>query len=332
MIDVAARAGVSPITVSRAMRIPDRVSEETRKRVFQAVDDLGYVLDQTAGTLSSNRSGFVAALLPSLNNSNFSETARGLTEAIEEGGLQLLLGYTDYVSEKEENLVETMLRRRPEGIVLTGGGHTERARRQLLNAAIPVVETWDLPALPLGHVVGFSNASAAYAMVRRLVERGYREIGFIGGEADVDSRGTDRRLGYEQAVTDTGLPQGRIITCGRPSISMEQSGYAVVELLKRFPSLDAVVCVSDLSAFGAIMECHRRGWKVPEQIAVAGFGDFEIAARSYPRITTVFIDCHMIGYVAGQIVLRSLHAHYASEPYGLETVSIPFSLIEREST
>ena len=332
MIDVAARAGVSPITVSRAMRTPERVSEETRERIFQAIDDLGYVLDQTAGTLSSNRSGFVAALLPSLNNSNFSETARGLTEAIEEGGLQLLLGYTDYAAEKEESLIETMLRRRPEGIVLTGGLHTERARRQLRNAAIPVVETWDLPSSPLGHVVGFSNASAAYAMVRRLVERGYREIGFIGGEGDTDSRGADRRLGYEKAVADLGLPTGRMVTSGQPSISMEQSSDAVVRLLERFPSLDAVVCVSDLSAFSVIMECHRRGWKVPGRIAVAGFGDFEIAARSYPRITTVSIDCRMIGYVAGQIVLRSLHAHYAGEAFAFETVSIPFSLVEREST
>ena len=332
MTDVAALADVSPITVSRAFKTPERVSKEARLRIFQAVETLGYVLDQTAGTLSSNRSGFVAALLPSLNNSNFSETARGLTEAIEAGGLQLLLGYTDYAADKEDTLVETMLRRRPEGIVVTGGQHTERVRRRLLNAAIPVVETWDVPVDPLGHVVGFSNAGAAYAMVRRLVERGYRDIGFIGGSSLADTRGADRRLGYQRAIADMGLPEGRTISFGQPLISMEQGGEAIVRLLEHYPSIDAVVCVSDLSAFGAIMECHRRGWSVPGRIAVAGFGDFEVSRYCHPRITTVAVDCYEIGRTAGEIVLRSIIAHRGGEMPPPETVEIPFSVIEREST
>ena len=89
------------------------------------------MLDQSAGSLSSKRTGFVAALIPSINNSNFADTARGLTDALHGSGLQLLLGYTDYSIEKEEELVEAMLRRRPEAIVVTGGKHTARARKLL---------------------------------------------------------------------------------------------------------------------------------------------------------------------------------------------------------
>ena len=137
MADVAELAGVSTMTVSRALRKGGSISEKTRRKIMKAVDELGYVLDQTAGTFSSKRSGFIAALVPSINNSNFADTARGVTEAIENTGLQLLLGYTDYQIEKEEWLVESMLMRRPEGVIVTGGRHADRTRRLLESAGVP---------------------------------------------------------------------------------------------------------------------------------------------------------------------------------------------------
>ncbi|TIN15557.1 MAG: LacI family DNA-binding transcriptional regulator, partial [Mesorhizobium sp.] len=175
------RAGVSTMTVSRALREGSRVSKATREKIMAAVNDLGYVLDQSAGTLSSRKTGFVAAMVPSLNNSNFADTARGITDELESTGLQLLLGYTDYTVEKEEKLIEAMLRRRPEGIIVTGGAHTERARRLLNNAGIPVVETWELPSKPIDQVVGFSNEEAMRLLVKTLARKGYRKFGYIGG-------------------------------------------------------------------------------------------------------------------------------------------------------
>lgn len=332
MAEVAARAGVSTMTVSRALRQDSSVSQETRQRILAAVDDLGYVLDLSAGALSSRRTGFVAALIPSINNFNFAETARGITDAVEERGLQVLLGYTDYDIGKEERLVRAMLTRRPEGIVVTGGSHTPPARRLLEEAGIPVVETWDLPAEPIDHVVGFSNARAARALVHHLHARGYRSIAFIGGITSRDTRGADRRLGYQQAVEELGLPTGRIVSFGNPPISMEQGGQAVVQLLEQWPDTDAALCVSDLSAFGAIMECHRRGWAVPGRIAVAGFGDFEVSRCSWPRITTVAIDCHAIGRDAGEVLLRAMGDAREGRAATRETRVIPFHVLEREST
>jgi len=110
MVDVALRAGVSTMTVSRALKEGGRVSKATREKIMVAVNDLGYVLDQSAGSLSSRKTGFVAAMVPSLNNSNFADTARGITDELESTGLQLLLGYTDYTVEKEEKLIEALLR------------------------------------------------------------------------------------------------------------------------------------------------------------------------------------------------------------------------------
>lgn len=332
MADVAERAGVSTMTVSRALKKGSPISAETRRRIMQAVDDLGYVLDQTAGTLSSKRSGFIATLIPSVNNSNFSDTVRGITEAIEGSGLQLLLGHTDYLVEKEETLLESMLTRRPEGIILTGGSHTPRSRRLLETVGIPVIEAWDLPRQPVEHVVGFSNAAAIRALVHDLFARGYRNIGFIGGTSNRDTRGADRRVGYSQAIAELGLSKSRIISFGSPPISMEQGGEAIVQLIEQWPEVDAAICVSDLSAFGALMECHRRGWAVPGRIALAGFGDFEVSRCTHPRLTTMAVDALAIGRTAGDLLLRAIEARREGHVLPPETMIMPFRVIQREST
>lgn len=332
MMDVARRAGVSAMTVSRALRGGASIADETREKIRKAVDELGYVLDLSAGSLSSKRTGFVAALVPSLNNSNFADTARGLTDALQGSGLQLLLGYTDYSTEKEEELIESMLRRRPEAIVLTGGRHTERGRKLLENAGIPVIETWDLPARPVRHVVGFSNADAAEALVRYLHGKGYSKIGFIGGTSNRDTRGADRRLGYERAMAALGLNDTRIISFGTPPISMKQGGEALARLVDQWPDVEAAICVSDLSAFGALTECQRRNWRVPERIAIAGFGDFEISSCSHPTITTVGVNCYDIGRRVGDLLMRAIDGERAGRPIPAETIITDYAVIARDST
>lgn len=334
MADVAAHVGVSKMTVSRALkRSPGDGTTSTalRERILQACDTMGYVIDQTARTFSSKRSGFVAAIIPSLNNSNFSETAQGLTAAVEGSGLQLLLGYSDYRIENEERLIRTMLMRRPEGVILTGGVHTPHTRSALRAAGIPVVETWDLPEDPIEHTVGFSNARATAAMVHHLHAKGYRNIAFIGGTSNRDTRGADRRRGYSEAIKELGA-QGRVISFGQPPISMAQGAQAVTQLIRQWPEVDAVVCVSDLCAFGALSECMRQGWSVPGRIAIAGFGDFEVSRNCYPRLTTVAIDCAEIGRIAGELLLRAIDASRHDRELPPETMMIPFRVEQRESS
>jgi LacI family transcriptional regulator, gluconate utilization system Gnt-I transcriptional repressor len=331
MLDVARRAGVSTMSVSRALRDGGRIAPETRDRIMQAVNELGYVLDQSAGSLSSKRTGFVVALVPSLNNSNFADTARGLTDALQGSGLQLLLGYTDYSIEKEEQLIESMLRRRPEAIVVTGGKHTDRGRKLLENAAIPVIETWDRPPRPVRHVVGFSNADAAESLVRYLFNKGYRRIGFIGGTSNRDTRGADRRIGYERAMAALGLTDTRIISFGTPPISMKQGGEALARLVEQWPDVEAAICVSDLSAFGALTECQRRRWAVPDRVAIAGFGDFEISSCAFPAITTVGVNCHEIGRRSGELLLRAIEGERSGRPIPAETIITEYAVIARDS-
>ena len=332
MSDVARRAGVSTMTVSRALKDGASIAEDTRERIKQAVEDLGYVLDQSARSLSSKRTGFVAVLIPSINNSNFADTTRGLTDALKGTGLQILLGYSDYSVEKEEELIESMLRRRPEAIVVTGGRHTPKGRKLLKNAGVPVIETWDLPPDPVNHVVGFSNAEASAALVHFLHGKGYTKIAFIGGTTNRDTRGADRRLGYERAMHELGLTDARVISFGTPPISMKQGGDALSRLIDQWPEVEAAICVSDLSAFGALVECQRRKWAVPKRIAIAGFGDFEISSCSHPAITTVGVNCYDIGRKTGELLLRAIEGERQSKPIAAETIITDYEVIPRAST
>lgn len=303
MADVARLAGVSPMTVSRAYKSDGSVSAATRDAILRAADDLGYVFDSTASSLRSQRTDFIAVTIPSINNANFADTVRGLSDGLKARGLQILLGYTDYDMAEEERLIEQLLRRRPEAIVVTGGRHTARARRLLQNAAIPVIETWDLPEDPIGHVVGFSNADTVHGMVDHFVARGRTRIAFIGGDTTRDTRGADRRAGFLAAMRAHGLDASRLIAAGPPPISMREGAEAMGRLLETLPDTEAVICVSDLSAFGALTECQRRGVAVPGRLWIAGFGDYEIAGIAVPALTTINPFPHEIGARTADLIL-----------------------------
>lgn len=336
MADVAARLGVSKMTVSRALsRTSSRnrsTSEALRQSILGACHEMGYVVDQTARNFSSKRSGFVAALIPALNNSNFSDTAHGLTAAVEASGLQVLLGYTDYDVQTEERLLRAMLSRRPEAVVVTGGSHSDAARKLLKAAGVPVVETWDLSTDPIGHMVGFSNTEAVAELVRQLHAKGYRRIAFLGGVPQSDARGADRRRGFEQAMRELGLDARRTLSVGQAPVSMAHGAQGVVQLMQRWPDTDAVVCVSDHAAFGALAECQRRGWAVPGRLAIAGFGGFEVGAACHPQLSTVAVDCTAIGRASGELLLRAIAAAHAGQPLAPETVLIPYRIELRGST
>ena len=306
MADVARLAGVSPMTVSRAFKRDASVGAARREAILQVAEALGYLFDSTASNLKSQKSDFVAVTVPSINNANFADTVRGLTEGLKPRGLQILLGATDYDAAEEERLVEQFLRRRPAAIVVTGGKHSNRTRKLLGNSGLPVIETWDLPDQPIGHVVGFSNAVAVRTMVDHFVAKGLTRIAFIGGDVGQDTRGADRRLGFIASMEAHGLAANRLIAAGQPPISMREGAAAMARLLASMPDTQAVICVSDLSAFGALTECQRRGVAIPGQISLAGFGDYEIGSVSFPSLSTIDPFPRRIGALAAALVLDIL--------------------------
>ena len=330
MQDIAEAAGVSKMTVSRALRNDAYVSAHTRAKVQAVIDKLGYVPDQTASGFSTRRSGFVAILIPSIEHSIFANTVRGITDVLGDNGLQALLGDTDYRIDREEQLIESLLKRRPEGIIITGGKHSQRACTLLKGSGIPVVEMWDTPKSPIADSVGFSHYDAGQLMAPHLHSQGYRKLAFIGGSAGGDTRGTERREGFLAAVEQLDLQPAKVVTFGNPPITVEQGGLAIMQLLKETEEIDAVFCVSDLSAVGAIMQCHRQQLSVPQDIAIAGFGDFEIARACYPSISTITCNWHELGRITAQQLVRRLDA--GDRTQSTTTTLVEFSVVQREST
>ncbi|MBA4491780.1 LacI family DNA-binding transcriptional regulator [Paracoccus sp. S1E-3] len=330
MKEVAAAAGVSVMTVSRAFRSDASISDATREHIRKTADDLGYVFDSVASNLRSQRSGFVAVTIPSINNANFADTVAALTSRLDAAGLQVLLGRTNYDMAEEERLIGQLLRRQPEALVVTGGHHTERARRMMQKAGVPVVETWDLPKAPLGHVVGFSNTDVMRFMVAHLTARGYRRIAFIGGDSAYDTRGADRRRGFVAAMEERGLDPSRLITVGRPPVSMREGAAAMAILLDTLPDTEAVVAVADPAAFGALTECARRGVRVPDDIAIAGFGNFEISGVAVPALTSIDPFPARIGEQAGQLIADLLRGDATKN--GPTLIEVEPQLVARAST
>lgn len=334
MSDVAKAAGVSAMTVSRALKHDGRIAPATRRRILKVVAELGYVPDRLASSFSSQRSGFVGVLVPSLNNPHFAETAAGLQEVLDPAGLQLLIGHTNYRRERAEQLIETFLERRPEAMIVTYDDHSPRARQRLSEAGIPVIEIWETPRTPIGHVVGFSNRAAARAMTEHLIAIGRRRIGYIGERDDKGTRGAQRRLGFLDALRAAGLDAKRRVSWCAPPITMSLGREAMLALLQEWPDTDAVMCVSDPAAFGALTACALHGRSVPGDIAIAGFGDFEISRCALPAIATVAVDGHQIGVRTGRLVLELLHRKSNQKtawPSESQLIEVETSLAIRES-
>ena len=326
MRDVSRLAGVSTMTVSRVLAGPAVVAKETRERVMRAVEQLGYVPDLVAGSLSSRRTNFVGLILPTLTNSNFADTAQGLAEALGEG-YQLLIGYTLYRAREEERLVRSLLGRRPQAIVIAGTLHTATTRRMLLNAGIPVVEIWDHPDQPLDLAVGFSNFEAGRAAARHLLALGHRRLAALGSQAEgdvLDARGEARLQGFEAALAEAGQP-GTVLRYGAAPVSYGHGAEAMGHLLAQVPDVEAVFAVSDSSAFGALMECRRRGIDVPGRLSVIGFGDFHLGRECEPAISTVRVDAQGIGTRTGELLLELFEGAERTGPaafdLGIEVVA-----------
>lgn len=306
MRDVAKVAGVSPMTVSRALKSDSSVNEKTRALVRETAAQLGYVYDSTAQTFRSQRSGFIALTLPSINNANFAATHKAMTSTLADTDLQLLLGITNYDVQQEERMVKQLLARRPDAVILTGGTHTQETRRLLETVSVPIFEMWDVPTAPIGHVVGFSNHDAMERIVAHLADTGCHRLGFLGAKADSDFRGHDRRLGTMAAAQKFGLDPVVQFDTGPAPATMTNGFNVVGQKIDAVKQLDALICVSDPVAFGAMMALRTHGLDAPNDIAVTGFGNFEVARICQPSITTLDVGAAHIGATVADLARQIL--------------------------
>lgn len=326
LLDVAAAAGVSTMTVARVLRDPQKVAARTRERVQRILTDTGYTPDLVARGLASNRSGLIAAVIPLLTNSLIAEIMQGLTDALGPAGYHLLLGASGFSAVEEQVLVRAFLSRRIDGIYLTGVIHTDETVRMLKRAGIPVVEGGNLTANPIDMVVGYSNIEAARTVTRYLIGQGYGEIGYIGAFPQDNDRARDRRRGYEMAMAAARRkrdPRLRIET----SLDIDAGAAAMAALLDGYPDLRAVFCSADAIAVGAMCECQRRRVPVPARMAIAGFDDIPIAAQVVPALTTLRVPRYAIGQRAGAMICDRLAGRAVKQ----RIVDTGFQLVARDS-
>ncbi len=322
--DLARLAGVSPITASRALHRPELVAEATRARVAQAVEQSGYVPNSLAGGLTSRQTRLVAAIVPSVGHSLFSDMLDALITSLAAERYETTLGVSSYDPEHEETWLAAMLSRRPDGVVLTGTEHTARTRRLLLNADIPVVELWDYTPHPLDVAIGFSQEDAGRAAFRHLAACGYRRPAVLRAD---DSRASRRAQGFLRAAAEAGAPEPVQIVFPERSPQAGRGREALGALRAKAPDADAVFCSSDALAQGVLAHAHALGLQVPQQFGVLGFGDQALAVDAHPALSTVRVDGAHIGRRGAEALIARMRGSAA--PPALD---VGFELIVRAST
>ena len=322
--DVAKLAGVAPITASRALNTPNQVSAEVLKKVGDAVARTGYVPNLLAGGLASTRSRLVAAVVPTISGPVFLETVQALTEALAERGYQMMLGQAGYAGTREDALLEAIIGRRPDGIVLTGILHSPEGRRRLLASGIPVVETWDLTPTPIDMLVGFSHVAVGQAVAKFLYQKGRRKFAVVAGD---DERAKRRLDAFQAAAQELGLPEVRLIVVPAPTTLRSGRG-ALAQLVRDRDYVDAIFCSSDLLALGVMTEAHALGIQVPAQLAIVGFGDLDFASDLHPALTTVHINGAAIGRQAAQFIVERAEGRSVE----VRVIDIGFAIVDRQST
>jgi LacI family gluconate utilization system Gnt-I transcriptional repressor len=321
--DVAAAAGVAPMTVSRVLNTPERVAAETATRVREAILRLGYVPNMIAGGLSSRRSRMIAAVVPTIAHPMFSEMVFSFTDAMREAGYQVMLTVSGYANDSEPELIRALLGRRPDALLLTGVERPPEVRRMLADSAIPVVEIWDMADQPTDMLVGFDHAEVGAAVARMFAAKGHDRYAAVGAG---DARAQARMDGFRRQVQRDGFDLLPMPALPAPSTIMAGRD-AVRRLLPLLDRRTAICCSSDLLAFGAVTEARMQGIAVPERLAVCGFGNFELGAASEPPISTVNVEGGTMGRTAAGFLLDRLGGRD-----GPRKTHVPFHIVERATT
>ncbi len=323
--DVAAAAGVAPMTVSRVINTPDRVSPDTTARVRAAIDRLGYVPNLIAGGLSSRKSRMVAAIVPTIAHPMFASLVQSFSDSMRHAGYQVMLSICGYDEPDDESLFRALLGRRPDAILVTGSAYSPGAWQMLIEARIPVVEIWDVSSRPIDMMIGFDHAEVGAKVASFFLAKGHRRFAVLTAG---DSRATARARGLTETVGKAGasvvfeqsMPAPGTIAAGREGLRA---------LLPHLHERCAVFCSSDLMAFGVATEARIKGVPIPEHLAICGFGNLELSAMNEPPITTVSLEGAGTGRSAASLLLRRLSGE---GPREADRMQVPFRIIERATT
>jgi LacI family gluconate utilization system Gnt-I transcriptional repressor len=324
--EVAARAGVSRITASRALRGERSVAADLSARVTQAALELGYVPDPAARALASARSNTVAVLVPLLSNNLFVDLLEAVHNSLHPAGYQMLIGVTHYRPLEEESLLRSYLAQRPAGLLVTGFDRTEAAKALIAASGVPCVHLMETSNDPSSFCVGFSQADAGEAMTQHLLSRGRKKIAFAA--AQLDPRVLQRLAGYRRAMAQAGLSAPNLEWLSPEPSSLSLGGLLMEQHLTAQPDVDAIFFCNDDLAQGGLLAALRLGIAVPEKVAIAGFNDLSGSDQMWPPLTTIRTPRVEIGKKAASMLLQLMK----SETLASNSLDLGWTLIQRQST
>jgi LacI family transcriptional regulator len=327
--DVARRAGVSAMTVSRVINDSARVHPETRRRVEDSIAELGYVPSRLARGLIRRKTGTLALIVPDVANPFFTLIVRAAEDVARRAGYRMILCDTRADLAIEREVIEEMIAHRVEGIAIApvsdrSRPHLDRLRRfgidfVLVDRTVDGVEQ---------DVVYGDNAGGARRLVQHLLDLGHRRIGFIVESDDV-STARERHRGYREALKDAGIDVDPTLIVRTASADPEEGLRAMGRLLELDHPPTAVFGVNNLVALGAIEAVRARGLEVPDDVALVCFDDIEHASRLYPFLTVMAQPAETLGRIGTQLLLDRIEGRAAD---GARVVVLPAQFLVRLSS
>lgn len=326
LADVARLAGVSPITVSRALRGERAVDAELVARVKAAAQDLGYVPDPAARALASRHSAQVVVLVPMLSNALFVDLLEAVQRTLRTAGFQMLMGVTHYDPAEEEVLLRELLQHRPAGLLVTGFERTATAKKLISQSQVPCVHLMETASNAGVYCVGFSQKDAGVELTRHLLARGKRRIAFAA--AQLDARTLQRLAGWRDALQQAGCYDKALEWLNPKPSSIALGSEMFGQIAQTMPEVDAIFFCNDDLAQGALLAAIRLGIAVPGRIAVAGFNDLTGSDQMVPPLTTVHTPRAEIGSAAAAMLLALIKG----ESVQSRCLDLGYALQVRQST
>ena len=325
--DVANHAEVSTATVSRCLNQPEIVKPEVRERITQAIQTLGYVPSGAARALASRCTHTIGAIVPTIDNTIFSEAIQHLQSGLAKANYTLLLANSGYSLDEELREVNSLLSRGIDGIVLVGEMHHPKVYAAIEQQAIPYVNLWTYNPTSTYSCIGFDHIKAGKNLAEHLLNLGHTKIGIISGFQETNDRALLRFKGIKQSLKskDLEIPESRIIEC---RYSVGQANVSLHELLDRHPEITAICCGNDVLAIGALSAARERNINVPEQLSITGFDNMEIIPYLSPALTTVNSPSKRMGSHAAEYIVQQIQ----NKTLEIIRTELTAELIIRETT
>lgn len=336
IVDVARRARVAPMSVSRVINGNGYVSKDMRERVLRVVKELNYHPNALARSLKSQRTQVIGILLPDIVNPFSAELVRGIQEILLPQGYSFFISTSERSVSREQAALRALFEHRADGLIVATREtkETNDFLMRLAEPGMPMIVVGRQFNHPRVDYVTADHWRGAYEAVEHLISLGHENIGFIGVSL-VNGAGLRRFRGYLDALRDNGLPvKGKLIVgpdrVTGPDYSTQDDGYdAMKRLLGQRKRPTAILARNDFTAMGAMYAIRDAGLSVPDDIAIVGFDNVPLSAYTTPPLTTVDQTIFQQGREAARLILERINGDKARER---REISLPCRLIIRESS